>query len=155
MKVGFFAGSFDPFTNGHLYVVKKALEQFDEIVVGIGINPDKTRRFDKFEMKNAIEKVFSREDINNVKVVVYDGYTVNEAAKHNAKALVRGFRSDDELTKEQELAAINKQLSGIETVFIEAGDMKDISSTFVYKKIILDENYIDYVPIDIYNAIKK
>ena len=61
MRVGFYAGSFDPFTIGHLEVLKKASEIFDKLIVGIGFNPDKKRRFNEQEMKSAIEKVLMRE----------------------------------------------------------------------------------------------
>lgn len=52
MKIGFYAGSFNPFTNGHLHVVTKASMLFDKVIVGIGVNPEKKRRFDKDLMKN-------------------------------------------------------------------------------------------------------
>ena len=57
MKTGFYAGSFDPFTNGHLQVIKKSTQLFDRVVVGIGVNPKKSRRFDEEEMQRAIEEV--------------------------------------------------------------------------------------------------
>ena len=60
MKIGFYAGSFDPFTNGHLQVIQKSAELFDKVVVGIGVHSMKTRRFDKAKMKEAIEKVLIR-----------------------------------------------------------------------------------------------
>ena len=57
MEIGFYAGSFDPFTNGHLHVVTKSAKLFDKVIIGIGVNPDKKRRYDKEIMKNAIEKL--------------------------------------------------------------------------------------------------
>jgi cytidyltransferase-like protein len=66
MKIGFYTGSFDPFTNGHLQIVRKAAELFDKVIIGIGIHPTKRRRYDKEEMKSAIKEVLQRENINNV-----------------------------------------------------------------------------------------
>lgn len=56
MKIGFYSGSFDPFTNGHLHIIKTASKVFDKVIVGIGINYQKKRRFDSLLMKSAIEK---------------------------------------------------------------------------------------------------
>lgn len=57
MKIGFYSGSFDPFTNGHLHVVKTSCKIFDKVIIGIGINPKKQRRYDNVLMKSAIEAV--------------------------------------------------------------------------------------------------
>lgn len=62
MKIGFYAGSFDPFTNGHLHVIAKSAQLFDELIVAIGVHPKKTRRFNKELMQKAIEQVLIREN---------------------------------------------------------------------------------------------
>ena len=74
-----------------MHILKTACSLFDEVVVGIGINPNKARRFNKEEMKNAIEKTIESEKITNVKVVVYDGYTA-EKAKEMGAARMRSTR---------------------------------------------------------------
>lgn len=67
MKIGFYAGSFDPFTVGHLHIVKVASKIFDKVIVGIGVNPKKTRRFDKQKMQEAIKKLLDSELIKTQK----------------------------------------------------------------------------------------
>ena len=57
MEIGFYAGSFDPFTNGHLHVAKQSARLFDKVVIGIGVNPKKRRRFNQQTMKEAIENL--------------------------------------------------------------------------------------------------
>jgi len=79
--VGFYAGSFDPFTNGHLAIVKKAAECFDKLVIGIGSNTEKPSAANKEEMKQAIEETIEAEGLTNVEVVVYNNLTVDKARK--------------------------------------------------------------------------
>ena len=93
MKIGFYAGSFDPFTNGHLHVIKKASELFDKIVIGIGINDKKENRFDRDLMKTAIEKVLDRENITNYNILIYDKLSTDVAKENNCTFLVRGIRN--------------------------------------------------------------
>ena len=73
MNIGFFAGSFSPFTNGHLHVVREASKLFDKVIIGIGINSRKIPRYKNELMKEAIEKVLVRENLNNVEVIIYLG----------------------------------------------------------------------------------
>ena len=73
MKVGFYAGSFDPFTNGHLHVVKTSAKLFDKVIIAIGENSFKKRRFNNQKMKEAIEKVLVRNHLDNVSVIIYNG----------------------------------------------------------------------------------
>ena len=87
MRIGFYAGSFDPFTNGHLHVVAKSAQLFDKVVIGIGIHPKKTRRFDKELMKEAIEQVLIREKMDNVEVIVYDNLSADAALDFNSTFL--------------------------------------------------------------------
>ena len=73
MKQAFYPGSFDPFTNGHLHVVKTACKLFDMVIIGIGINFQKERRFSNIAMKKAIEETLLLENIDNANVIIYDG----------------------------------------------------------------------------------
>ena len=77
--VGFYAGSFDPFTNGHLQIVKKTAKCFERVIIGIGYNSDKPTRVDKSQMKEAIEETIKELGLTNVEVTLYEGLTVEEA----------------------------------------------------------------------------
>ena len=111
MKIGFYAGSFDPFTNGHLHVIKVSSEIFDKVIVGIGINNTKIRRFDQNQMKIAMEEVFERENLNNVSVITYDNLTVDAAKEQNADFLIRGIRNGMDYDYEENIALINEEIS--------------------------------------------
>lgn len=94
MKIGFYSGSFDPFTNGHLHIIKTASKVFDKVIVGICINYQKKRRFDSLLMKSAIEKTLKNEQLHNVEVITYNSLTVDIALKYNSNFLIRGLRND-------------------------------------------------------------
>ena len=83
MRVGFYSGSFDPFTIGHLNLVKKASLLFDKVIVGIGVNPKKTRTFNKIEMKEAINLLFQNHGLDNCECIIYEGLTVEAAKKYD------------------------------------------------------------------------
>lgn len=146
MKIGFFAGSFDPFTVGHLFVAKSAAQIFDKVIIGIGVNENKTRRFDKQKMKAAIEEDFKRLKITNVAVMIYNGYTVDAAKKMSATVLVRGVRNQEDFENEEKLAAANKELSGIETIYFRTGEYGFVSSTMVFEKLKNGESVENLVP---------
>ncbi len=130
-KKAFYAGSFDPFTNGHLYVVTQAAKVFAEVIIGIGENPGKERNFSAEEMKVAIEKVLTRKNFANVKVVIYKGLTVRTAEKAGADFLVRGLRNGIDYDFEENLALINQNISGIETIYFRAGETAHVSASAV------------------------
>lgn len=69
---GFYAGSFDPFTNGHLHVIKSAAKLFDRLVISVGVNPAKTRKYNQSAMALLIKDVLEREGITNTKEVVFN-----------------------------------------------------------------------------------
>lgn len=113
MKIGFYAGSFDPFTNGHLHVIAKSAQLFDKVVVGIGVNSKKSRRFDKDSMQKAIEQVLIRENLNNVIVISYDTFSSDVALDYNSTFLVRGIRNGMDYEYEENIASINEEISGL------------------------------------------
>lgn len=155
MKVGFYAGSFDPFTNGHLHVVTQAVKLFDVVVVGIGVHPNKKRRFDKELMKNAIEQVFERLQIDNVIVTSYDNLSVDAATLYNATCLVRGIRNGMDYEYEENIASINEEISGLDTVYIRAGKLGNICSSMVMELLRNNKDVTKYLPEEILELVKN
>ena len=91
MKVGFYAGSFDPFTNGHLHVVKRSSELFDKAIIGIGVNSNKKRKYHQNIIKEAIEKILEREGLSNVSVILYSNLSIAVAKEHDTTFFIRGI----------------------------------------------------------------
>ena len=130
MKRAIFPGSFDPFTIGHHDIVMRALNLFDEIIIGIGHNYTKRETFPLSERLAAIQRIYDNEP--RVRVEVYDGLTVDFAAQHNAQFILRGVRSTQDFEYERNIAEANKQLSSIETVLLYTRpEYAHISSTLV------------------------
>lgn len=117
MRVALFPGSFDPFTKGHEDIVRRGLELFDKIVIGIGHNSRKKRYFDVEKIKRHIEDTFDGND--RIKVVVYDELTAELAKKHRANYLLRGLRNTTDFEYENSIAQVNRHLNHrLETVFL-------------------------------------
>ena len=149
MKIGFYAGSFDPFTNGHLHVIQKSAKLFDKVIVGIGVHPKKTRRFDKEFMQKAIEQVLVREKLNNVEVVSYDNLSVDVALEYGSTFLVRGIRNGMDYEYEENMASINEEISELDTVYIRAGKLGNISSSMVMELLRNNKDVTKYLPSEV------
>ena len=154
MKIGFYAGSFVPFTNGHLHVIKNASQLFDKVVVGIGINSEKQRRFDKALMRSAIEKVLIREKINNVEVIIYENLSICAALEHNSIFLIRGIRNGMDYEYEENLASINEEISGLDTIYVRAGKFGNLSSSMVVELLKNGMDVSKYLPEEILEIVK-
>lgn len=154
MKVGFYAGSFDPFTNGHLHVVRESAKLFDKVIIGIGIQPNKTPRFNKELMKSGIEAVLKRENITNAEVIIYDNLSVDTAQKYNSTFLIRGVRNGMDYQYEENLASINEELSGIDTIYIRSGNLGNISSSMVMELLQYNMDVSKYLPKEILEIVK-
>lgn len=149
-NVVFYAGSFDPFTIGHLELIKQASVLFSKVIVGIGINPEKERRYNKEQMKQAIIETLQEEKIFNCSVVIYEGYTFETAKTNGSKILIRGLRNETDYIYEEQIAKFNDQYD-ISTIYLRAGQYGNISSSFVYNELKKGNDISNYVP----NSVKK
>ena len=155
MKQAFYPGSFDPFTNGHLHVVKTACKLFDMVIIGIGINFQKERRFSNIAMKKAIEETLLLENIDNAKVIIYDGLSVDAAKENNCNFLIRGLRNDMDYQYEENLSQINEEISGLDTIYLRSGLLGFISSSMVVELLQNNKDVSKYLPTPVYNAVKS
>lgn len=144
-RVALFAGSFDPFTRGHESIVRRALPLFDEIVIAIGINPDKQGFLTMEQRQEWIEMVFRDEP--RVKVVVYDGLTVDIAREVGARFLLRGVRMIKDFETEMHMAEVNRELSGLETILLYTlPEDSHISSSIVRELWHYKRDVSEYLP---------
>ena len=155
MKQAFYPGSFDPFTNGHLHVVKTACKLFDMVIIGIGINFQKERRFSNIAMKKAIEETLLLENIDNANVIIYDGLSVDAAKGNNCNFLIRGLRNDMDYQYEENLSQINEEISGLDTIYLRSGLLGFISSSMVVELMQNNKDVSKYLPTPVYNAVKS
>ena len=144
--IGFYGGSFDPFTNGHLAIVKKASKCFDKLIVGIGSNIGKAARIDKQKMKKAIEETILQEGLKNIEVVIYDILTIDKAKELEADLLVRGLRNGTDYQYEENTSEMNERISGIDTCYFRAGDLGYLSSSLVMELYHFNKDISEYVP---------
>lgn len=148
-----YAGSFDPFTIGHLHVLRQATEVFDTVYVAIAVNSEKKRRTDKEVMKKAIQEVIWNNGITNAEVEVFDGLTVDFAIAKGAKFLVRGLRNGTDYEYEENLAVVNSKVSGIETIYFRAGKTAHISSSVVMELHKYGKNIEKWVPKEVLKVL--
>lgn len=140
MKKAIFPGSFDPITNGHVDIIKRAIPLFDEIVISIGINSNKKYMFSLEERKRFIEKTFENE--NKISVQTYNGLTVDFCVNIGASFILRGLRNPADFEFEKAIAHTNISLSGIETVFLLTSTETSFISSSIVREVI--QNQGDY-----------
>lgn len=145
-RIGFYAGSFNPFTIGHKSIVDRALRLFDRVVIGVGCNIAKAGDSSAAkDREQAIKAVFVSEP--RVTVVTYEGLTADVAASMGACALIRGVRSVTDFEAERTLADINRQLTGIDTVIlISLPEYGHISSSMVRELLHFGKDVTPYLP---------
>ena len=126
-----FPGSFDPFTAGHLNILKRALTMFDEVVVAAGVNQDKRGFYSNAQKLDIIRQATA--DLKGVKVIEYDGLTIDVCRELGIKHIVRGVRNMLDFENERAIADANRRLAPeVETVIIPtAQEYAHISSSAV------------------------
>lgn len=159
-----FPGSFDPVTFGHLDVIARGRRLFDEVVVAVGRNPGKDELFSANERVELVEILIdemrdSEPDLGLVRVEAFTGLTVDFARSIGASALLRGIRNLSDLQYEVQFAVTNREVAGIETAFVVAGQSFAYTSSSLIKQIAamgdeLDKALSSMCPPAVIDAIK-
>lgn len=145
MKKAVFPGSFDPITLGHVDIIYRGLEIFDEIIIAIGVNADKKQLFPLEDKIQQIKNTFINEP--RIKVASYKGLTIDFCKSVNSKYILRGLRNSSDFNYEQSIAQTNSSLSSIESIFlISSPQLAHISSTIVRDIIRNEGDYKNFVP---------
>ena len=138
MKRAIFPGSFDPLTMGHLDIIERSVDLFDEIIIGVLNNPDKNPMFSPEERCEMIEAVLENFDSKKCKLLVesFQGLLVDYANKREATAIVRGIRAVSDYEYELRMALMNRKLAPeIETVFLMAAEEYSYVSSRLLKQV--------------------
>ena len=145
-KTAMYPGSFDPFTNGHLDIVKKASELFELVYIVIGVNSSKKRSFPAESMKIAIEKALQENRITNCVVCVYDGLTAAYSKLNGIHYMIRGLRNNMDYNYEENIAEVNKLINpDMEYVYFRAENVA-VSSSMVKELHGYGLDVSSYVP---------
>lgn len=149
------SGSFDPFTNAHLEMVRQASEIFDKVYVVIFTNSAKVRTFDSKLMVEAIKKTIGSYGLDNCTVDVDYGLLTNYCNKHNIRYNVRGIRNNIDHDYEESLVEVNKlHKPDLKTIYLR-GDGTQLSSTAVRELNKYNEDVSRFVPRPIYDLIMQ
>ena len=153
-KRAIYPGSFDPFTNGHLDIVKKSAALFEEVYVVIGINTQKKRTFDADKIKSAIETVLQEQKIENVKVIAYEGLVAEFAKSHEIHYMIRGLRNNMDYNYEENIAEVNKLINpDMEYVYFRAENVA-LSSSMVKELHSFGLDVSSYVPAAVHKMLQ-
>ncbi|MFC6487648.1 pantetheine-phosphate adenylyltransferase [Nitratireductor sp. GCM10026969] len=158
-RTAFYAGSFDPLTNGHLDVLKAALTVADTIVVGIGVHHGKKPLFSYEERVDLIERWAASDlggDADRIKVVAFDNLVVDAARNNGASIIIRGLRDGTDLDYEMQMAGMNETMSpDLQTVFLPASpSVRTITATLVRQIASMGGDITPFVPAVVAGALK-
>lgn len=145
MRTVLFPGSFNPFTKGHADIVERALALFDRVVVAVGYNENKADLSGIDERLETIRRIYAGEA--RVEVLSYSCLTVDVARQVDASAVLRGVRSFKDYEYEMQMADVNRQLTGLETVILFARpEYASISSSVVRELQHYGHDVTDFLP---------
>ncbi len=130
-----FPGTFDPFTNGHLDVIRRGRRLFHRLIVAIAHNPTKQQLFTMDERLDMVKGLLDKERVDNVLIQSFHGLTVDYAKQVGATVILRGLRNVTDLNYEFQLALTNRAIAEIETVFIMTGETYAFTSSSLIKQI--------------------
>lgn len=157
--IGVYAGSFDPLTLGHMYMINEGAKLFDQLIVAIGINAGKTYTFSLQERLDLLKE--SVKNLENVKIETFENrFLIKYAEEMNCKYILRGIRNESDYEFERTMRNVNGDLnSNISTIFImPPREIAEVSSSFV-KGLVGPQGWEivikNFVPKPVYKALLK
>jgi len=134
MRVAVYPGSFDPFTNGHLDILKRAANLFDHVIIGVLVNPSKSCLFSPQERVEMISEVIR--PFENTRAIHFNGLLVDFCLKVGACAIIRGLRAVSDYEYEMQMFSVNNRLSPeVETVFLMSSPKFSFLSSSIAKEV--------------------
>lgn len=157
-RIGFYAGSFDPVTNGHIDIIRQALSVVDELVIGIGIHDAKKALF-SFEDRQIMikEACFDTGLSQKIKVVPFQNLVVAAARSEGASFLVRGLRDTSDFDSEMRMATLNAQMMPqLQTIFLAASpETRSIASSLIKQIAMMKGEVAPFVPSSTLHFLQK
>ena len=156
-RTAIYTGSFDPITLGHMNVIERSARLFDRLIVGVGINVDKTALFSPAERVELVERV--TRNIENVEVQTFEGLAVEFVRRMGSRIMVRGVRPLTDIAAEMTMMLANRQLDpDVETVFLMADkEFAHVSSSLIRQitNLASDEMLEKFVPREIIPLLRE
>ncbi|NIA02777.1 MAG: pantetheine-phosphate adenylyltransferase [Planctomycetia bacterium] len=155
MATAFYPGTFDPVTLGHVDLIRRAAKLFDEVIVGVAGNRDKSPLFTLEERVSLLEQVVG--GMENVRIIGFNNLLIDCVREQNADTILRGLRAVSDFEYEFQLAAMNRHLDpGIETTFLTpAESYAFLSSTLIKEVASLGGDVREFVPPQVMKALKR
>jgi pantetheine-phosphate adenylyltransferase len=158
-RIGFTSGSFDPVTNGHLDVIRRAARMVDELVIGIGVHPGKAPLFttdEKIEMLKAETAGIAKATGCTIEISTFDKLTVDAAKAVGATLIFRGLRDGTDFDYEMQMSGMNGAMApGIDTVFLPASpEVRHITGTLVRQIAMMGGNVSQFVTPGVARRLK-
>ena len=133
-KIAIYPGTFDPVTNGHLDLIVRAQRIFDEVIIAISDNPQKSPLFDVDERHRLVREATA--DLKNVRIKTFDDLLVNFVRRQGAGFIIRGLRAVSDFEYEFQLAAANRRLDdSVETIFLTPSESNYFTSSSLVREI--------------------
>ena len=158
-RIGFYSGSFDPITNGHLDVIARAARMVDTLVIGIGVHPGKTPLFsteEKIEMLRVACEPITRRTGCRIEAETFAGLTVDAARAASAAFIFRGLRDGTDLDYEMQMSGMNGAMAeDIDTIFLPASPaVRHITATLVRQIAMMGGDVSSFVTKDVAKRLR-
>ncbi len=159
-KTGFYSGSFDPVTLGHMDVIQRSARIFDKLVIGVGVHHGKKTMFsaeERIEMLKHEAAIVTAETSTPIEVITFDDLTVDAAKRAGSHTIVRGLRDTTDFNYEVQMAGMNQAVANeIDTIFLaSSSEVRHIAATFVRQIASMGGDITSFVPANVAQALSK